>query len=47
MPIYEYKCLDCGVHVEKMQKFSDEPLTSLRKLRRQDGKTNVAFGLSI
>lgn len=27
MPIYEYKCLDCGVHVEKMQKFSDAPLT--------------------
>jgi putative FmdB family regulatory protein len=27
MPIYEYKCLDCGAHVEKMQKFSDAPLT--------------------
>jgi putative FmdB family regulatory protein len=27
MPIYEYKCLDCGAHVEKMQKVSDEPLT--------------------
>ena len=26
MPIYEYKCLDCGMHVEKMQKVSDEPL---------------------
>ena len=26
MPIYEYKCLDCGSHVEKMQKSSDEPL---------------------
>ena len=25
MPIYEYKCLDCGAHIEKMQKFSDEP----------------------
>jgi len=27
MPIYEYKCSDCGAHVEKMQKVSDEPLT--------------------
>lgn len=26
MPIYEYKCLDCGMHLEKMQKVSDEPL---------------------
>lgn len=26
MPIYEYKCLDCGTHVEKMQKVSDAPL---------------------
>lgn len=27
MPIYEYKCLNCGVSLEKMQKVSDEPLT--------------------
>lgn len=27
MPIYEYKCADCGAHVEKMQRVSDEPLT--------------------
>lgn len=27
MPIYEYKCLDCGTHLEKMQKVSDAPLT--------------------
>jgi putative FmdB family regulatory protein len=26
MPIYEYRCADCGAHVEKMQKISDEPL---------------------
>ena len=26
MPIYEYKCADCGVHIEKMRKVSDEPL---------------------
>lgn len=27
MPIYEYKCSECGKHFEKMQKVSDEPLT--------------------
>ena len=27
MPIYEYKCLDCAAHVEKMQKVTDAPLT--------------------
>src|SRR5262249_8216963 len=26
MPIYEYKCVDCGTHLEKMQKVTDEPL---------------------
>ncbi len=28
MPIYEYKCIKCGTHVEKMQKVTDEPLTT-------------------
>lgn len=27
MPIYEYKCLGCGAHLERMQKVSDAPLT--------------------
>ena len=26
MPIYEYKCTDCGTHIEKRQNLSDEPL---------------------
>jgi putative FmdB family regulatory protein len=26
MPIYEYKCTDCGAHFEKRQKISDEPM---------------------
>lgn len=26
MPIYEYKCADCGTHLEKRQNVSDEPL---------------------
>jgi putative FmdB family regulatory protein len=28
MPIYEYKCDDCGHELEKIQKMSDEPLTT-------------------
>jgi putative FmdB family regulatory protein len=28
MPIYEYKCAECGQRVEKMQKVSDQPLTA-------------------
>lgn len=27
MPIYEYKCTECGSHLEKLQKASDGPLT--------------------
>jgi len=27
MPIYEYKCLSCGAHIEKIQKTTDDPLT--------------------
>lgn len=26
MPIYEYQCEKCGVHIEKRQSISDEPL---------------------
>lgn len=28
MPLYEYRCLKCGKQVEKIQKFSDPPLTA-------------------
>ena len=27
MPIYEYKCEQCGHQLEAIQKFSDDPLT--------------------
>ena len=26
MPLYEYRCRKCGAVIEKIQKFSDEPL---------------------
>lgn len=31
MPIYEYKCTDCGAHLEKIQKATDAPLTTCEK----------------
>lgn len=43
MPIYEYKCLDCGTHVEKMQKISDEPLKVCEKC---GGKLEKQMSLS-
>ncbi len=27
MPRYEYECGSCGIHFERFQSFSDEPLT--------------------
>lgn len=27
MPIYEYECRSCGHHFERIQKFSDAPVT--------------------
>lgn len=43
MPIYEYKCLDCGSHVEKMQKISEETLTVCEKC---GGKLEKQWSLS-
>ena len=28
MPVYEYVCRDCGEHVEVVQSFRDDPLTT-------------------
>lgn len=38
MPIYEYKCLGCGKHVEKIQKVSDEPLKTCEECGGQLAK---------
>jgi putative FmdB family regulatory protein len=47
MPIYEYKCLDCGAHVERMQKVSDEPLATCEvcsgKLEKQWSLSGFQF----
>ena len=43
MPIYEYRCKDCGSHFEKLQKVSDEPLTVCEKC---EGKLEKQLSLS-
>lgn len=43
MPIYEYKCQQCGTHFEKRQSVSDEPLSSCEKCH---GKLEKQWSLS-
>ncbi|MEP6903662.1 MAG: FmdB family zinc ribbon protein [Actinomycetota bacterium] len=47
MPIYEYKCLDCETHLEKMQKISEEPLKICEncggKLEKQWSRSGFQF----
>ena len=43
MPIYEYKCQQCGAHFEKRQKVSDKPLTTCEKCH---GKLEKQWSLS-
>lgn len=43
MPIYEYKCLECNSHFEKIQKSTDEPLTVCEKC---SGKLEKQWSLS-
>jgi putative FmdB family regulatory protein len=31
LPLYEYECAQCGQRIEKIQKFSDSPLTTCEK----------------
>lgn len=35
MPLYEYGCDKCGHELEKIQKFSDEPLTDCPECKQQ------------
>jgi putative FmdB family regulatory protein len=43
MPIYEYKCQDCGHPVEVMQKITDAPLSECEKC---GGKLEKQWSLS-
>ena len=31
MPLYEYECESCGTRIERIQRFSDPPLTTCEK----------------
>ena len=43
MPIYEYKCVECGAHLEKLQKATDDPLTECGEC---SGKLEKQWSLS-
>lgn len=47
MPIYEYKCQQCGRHIERRQKVSDEPLKVCEEcggaLEKQWSRTGFQF----
>ena len=43
MPIYEYKCLQCGLHFERRQSVSDAPLSVCEKCH---GKLEKQWSLS-
>lgn len=43
MPIYEYKCQQCGLQFERRQSVSDEPLTTCEKCH---GKLEKQWSLS-
>ena len=47
MPTYEYACKSCGEHLEVVQSFKDEPLTTCAncggELRKVFGSIGIAF----
>ena len=47
MPTYEYRCKDCGRHLEVVQSFKDDPLTECPhcggQLRKVFGSIGIAF----
>ena len=48
MPTYEYACKKCGEHVEVVQSFSDDPLTTCpncgaKQLRKVFGTVGIVF----
>ncbi|MCD6186714.1 MAG: zinc ribbon domain-containing protein [Desulfuromusa sp.] len=47
MPLYEYKCEDCGLNFEVRQKFSDKPIDTCRQCGGKAKKmiSQTAFAL--
>ena len=44
MPTYEYECEACGHKLEKMQKFSDQPLTTCPKCKKRRLRRLIGTG---
>ncbi len=42
MPIYEYQCQACGEHLDKLQKMSDEPLSTCPKCDKESLKRVIS-----
>jgi len=46
MPTYEYRCKDCGEHLEVVQAFSDDPLTECPACQGQLKKVFHSVGIA-
>jgi putative FmdB family regulatory protein len=46
MPTYEYRCKDCGEHLEVVQAFSDDPLAECPRCRGSLRKVFNSVGIS-
>jgi len=48
MPIYEYRCADCGLQKDVLQKVSDAPLTTCPSCGKESfGKAVTAAGFQL
>jgi putative FmdB family regulatory protein len=45
MPTYEYRCTDCGEHLEVVQSFSEKPLTECPNCKGQLRKVYSPVGI--
>ena len=45
MPIYTYRCENCGVQFERQQKFSDQPLTRCPECGKNLRKVYTPVGI--
>jgi putative FmdB family regulatory protein len=45
MPIYTYRCENCGVQFERQQKFSDQPLTRCPECGKNLRKVYTPIGI--
>ena len=43
MPIYEYRCPDCGYEFEKIQSFSDDPVKQCPTCESQDVRKKISL----